>query len=986
MLDPADYTVSVTSDGAYNYYAYTYTGAGNNGNPGYLSYNEDYALIIKGAITVADDAVAASVPLTLTTSTPAATATVSGTVTTNIVVPTILSANSAVQGDIDQSATIGLNVWKKDTGDVATLDDLNLAAVRNEGLLRQQVINNTSNAVSGDIYVLAPVGDFTPVLAAVPYATTVNGSASNPTAGTWYYTTDSTVALGSDLSTVTNWIAVTSSVPAGATAFKLSGVTAAPGDRVNLYFDYNIPTTAGENMVVRSHAQIDMVGFVLPSTNYAGFRISKPAYRVNYYKDSVGTVGDTATYLGASGTILKDGTNDLIAGDGITLAAGTTLTSGQLGAKRPAGYQSGVQQGSVPYTLLDATDTVADLVTGNVNIINVLYVPIADYVVSYDTNGGTYDGSTSIADTTGVKWADTKLLPDGASYDTSLIAPPTGYTFSNWRVTTGGPTATATASSTYGSLATDDTTMSITLTAQWAPITYTVVYQKNIVDTSGNALAGTVAGTTVTSTHTYNVARNLTANGYSLKGYTFAGWNTAVDGTGTVYTNAQSVINLASMQDAQIVLYAQWDVTTNNTLTFDPNGGKAGTVNQLTGLEYGQMLGAQSQVLPSTTAGTAPTRAGYVFQGWTTSASASAPDFSIANTVDWVGDKVVYAVWTPDNVNYKVENYLVNSDGATVKLADTISYQALTGSTVTASPRSYTGYDYKAGYTNGAYKEIKSGVVKADGSLVLKLYYVTQYVPPTPPTPPTPPGPDNLTVTFVNWDGTVLKIQVVPRGGDATAPAVPGRAGYIFTGWDRGYTNVQENIIVTALFKPIIPETPTTSTPGGGGGGGGGGGATISPANPPTSPGSGPGTMTITSGGAPLGSGHNWSLFSLMLSVAGVLMALLLLVYMPMRRRRFNEERNELERFGLLTDEAEDEINERRKRGRVARLLAVIVGAVTLIVWLILDWPLDNMVWINSHTFIVAILFIVNLALTALYNARKRKPDEWEDYRTANVK
>ena len=37
------------------------------------------------------------------------------------------------------------------------------------------------------------------------------------------------------------------------------------------------------------------------------------------------------------------------------------------------------------------------------------------------------------------------------------------------------------------------------------------------------------------------------------------------------------------------------------------------------------------------------------------------------------------------------------------------------------------------------------------------------------------------------------------------------------------------------------------------------------------------------------------------------------------------------------------------------------------------------MVWINRWTPLIAVLFIINLVLTALYNARKRNADDWSE-------
>ena len=56
------------------------------------------------------------------------------------------------------------------------------------------------------------------------------------------------------------------------------------------------------------------------------------------------------------------------------------------------------------------------------------------------------------------------------------------------------------------------------------------------------------------------------------------------------------------------------------------------------------------------------------------------------------------------------------------------------------------------------------------------------------------------TVTFVDWDGTVLKTQTVTSGNSATAPSNPSRTGYEFTGWDKTFSNVTGNLTVTAQY------------------------------------------------------------------------------------------------------------------------------------------------------------------------------------------
>lgn len=83
--------------------------------------------------------------------------------------------------------------------------------------------------------------------------------------------------------------------------------------------------------------------------------------------------------------------------------------------------------------------------------------------------------------------------------------------------------------------------------ANTAPNTYTIKYNSN----------GGV-GTTSNSTHTYNVASNLTTNAFTRDGYSFLGWGTNASDTTPTYSNGQSVINLTSENGGVINLYAIW--------------------------------------------------------------------------------------------------------------------------------------------------------------------------------------------------------------------------------------------------------------------------------------------------------------------------------------------------------------------------------------------------------------------------------------------
>ncbi len=60
--------------------------------------------------------------------------------------------------------------------------------------------------------------------------------------------------------------------------------------------------------------------------------------------------------------------------------------------------------------------------------------------------------------------------------------------------------------------------------------------------------------------------------------------------------------------------------------------------------------------------------------------------------------------------------------------------------------------------------------------------------------------PDSFTVTFKDWNGTVLKTETVQSGKSATAPAVPTRKGYAFVGWDQTFNKVYGDLVVTAQY------------------------------------------------------------------------------------------------------------------------------------------------------------------------------------------
>ena len=140
----------------------------------------------------------------------------------------------------------------------------------------------------------------------------------------------------------------------------------------------------------------------------------------------------------------------------------------------------------------------------------------------------------------------------------------------------------------------------------------------------------------------------------------------------------------------------------------------------------------------------APSKQGYTFTGWT-------PEVGTMG----IEDVSFNAVFSAGTVAYTVETYVMDVSGNYGDAA-TENKSATTGETVSVTPEAREGFTV-------ADESVLSGEVKADGSLVLKVYYSrNQY---------------KLTV-----DGNVTNVYY----GAAISVSEPAaREGYTFAGWDR---------------------------------------------------------------------------------------------------------------------------------------------------------------------------------------------------------
>ena len=204
---------------------------------------------------------------------------------------------------------------------------------------------------------------------------------------------------------------------------------------------------------------------------------------------------------------------------------------------------------------------------------------------------------------------------------------------------------------------------------------------------------------------------------------------------------------------ADLVVTAQYSINTYTVTFKDWNG----TVLKTQQVQYGGAATAPAN----------PTRTGYTFTGW---------DKAFTNVT---ANLVVTA-------QYSINTYTVTFKDWNGTVLKTQQVQYGGAATAPANP-TRTGYTF-------------TGWDKAFTNVTANLVVTAQY------------SANTYTVTFKDWNGTVLKTQQVQYGGAATAPANPTRTGYTFTGWDKAFNNVTADLVVTAQYVQNEPvSTPVPS-------------------------------------------------------------------------------------------------------------------------------------------------------------------------------
>lgn len=296
---------------------------------------------------------------------------------------------------------------------------------------------------------------------------------------------------------------------------------------------------------------------------------------------------------------------------------------------------------------------------------------------------------------------------------------------------------------------------SVTMVAQWSANEAHIRYNPN--PPAGKTTGGN--GTPNWDGHTGDTPA-IGGNGWTIDGYTFAGWTTSPDGSGARYAPGASWT-----ANGTLTLYAQW-TPGEASLTYNGNGATGGKTDPQNGVTDQKVNVRQNGF----------TRDGYTFVRWDTQADCRGKAVNPGDKWTLQGSSTLYACWTGN-----MQPLTYHGNGATG--GNTAPQSGHTGDELTTNANGFTrdGYTFVRWDTakdgsGTAYGEGKNGVsqyvMKPAGNDLYAIWKANpatiQYRNDWPNT--TGSTPDTTGVTGQN-------VTIAQNGFT--------RPGYTFTGWAR---------------------------------------------------------------------------------------------------------------------------------------------------------------------------------------------------------
>ena len=249
---------------------------------------------------------------------------------------------------------------------------------------------------------------------------------------------------------------------------------------------------------------------------------------------------------------------------------------------------------------------------------------------------------------------------------------------------------------------------------------------------------------------------------FTRTGYTFAGWNSESDGSGTALEPGFFILSLQT----DLTLYAQWEPIPIPTsiITFDSHGGSA--VAPIT----------QDEGTPIT-APANPVKAGFDFTGWMPAVPAIMPEDDLTCVAQW---EIPYdPPGECDTIHFDLgggswgyDPYIIFDEGIAI-----------------VAPLDPT----KEGYTFSGWEPPIPAYCPVDD-----ITCVAQWEPIVVP---------QHTITFDANGGVGSEVQTVEEGVVPTAPIVT-REGYSFLGWDAVIVAAENDATYTAQWEELLGYDP----------------------------------------------------------------------------------------------------------------------------------------------------------------------------------
>ena len=252
-----------------------------------------------------------------------------------------------------------------------------------------------------------------------------------------------------------------------------------------------------------------------------------------------------------------------------------------------------------------------------------IYKSLAEITVEFTVNNPSWGTVTTHSGTFYVNQDQATIMGDAV---TSQAVAAAGFHFTGW-VNEDGESA---GTNTDLTVSADNLNVGqegsiVRYIAQFAPNTFTIQYNANYPEDAGDK-SGEMADQTFSAADT---SRNLNANQFQCKGYTFDGWTTQSDGSGDFYSDGAAFTQTVE-NEGKVTLYAKWKRLPDVTITYTAFPDSLGSV--ALNSKVPANINTQDAAAPDTQSGivyetlnpetgtplgaTATPNAGSVFAGW----------------------------------------------------------------------------------------------------------------------------------------------------------------------------------------------------------------------------------------------------------------------------------------------------------------------------------------------------------------------------------